>query len=75
MSIRTLPWHRCKPGESFFVPTLKPWYLAEQGVIQGKKILGAKTPIRYRVGVYKKQLGVLFTIAAHQTEASDMPPQ
>ena len=62
MNRLNLPWHRCKPGESFFVPSLQPWLLATAGIKQGKKVLGSTAPIRARVGAHNGMLGVLFTL-------------
>ena len=77
MNRLTLPWHRCKPGESFFVASLQPWLLATAGIKQGKKVLGSAAPIRARVGAYNGALGVLFTVkpTRHSEPPSDIASQ
>ena len=61
-ALHEYPWHRCKPGYSFFIPTLDPWTVGVQGVQYGRKALGKNTPISFKVGVYDGMLGVMFTV-------------
>lgn len=56
------PWYRCKAGESFFVPALDTARTVVDGMHAGRRQLGNKAPIRYRVGAHKGMLGVLFTV-------------
>ena len=63
---KTFPWYRCKPGESFFVPTLEPQKIALLGIQEGRRQLGRLTPLRYKMGVYNKLLGVMFTVPRHR---------
>lgn len=57
------PWLRCRPGDSFFVPSLDPYRTVQQGMRQAANIYGVKMTVkpRYKVGIYKGLLGVLFT--------------
>lgn len=56
------PWHRCVPGESFFVPSLDPYRTMLTGLNQAGIQLGLRARVRCRPGVYKGHLGVLFTV-------------
>lgn len=56
------PWHRCKAGESFFVPSLDPHRTMVEGLGEGYRVLGRKTFLRAKAGAYKGKLGVVFTL-------------
>ena len=58
------PWLRCRPGDSFFVPSLDPYRTAMDGVSAAVSQMGPYSRYRYRVGIYKGHLGVLFTFPA-----------
>jgi len=55
------PWHRCKPGESFFIPTLNPQLVRVRGMEVGTQLLGQEG-LRSRIGVHDGMLGVLFSV-------------
>lgn len=66
MSKRTsdedFPWRRCQPGEYFFVASVDPYGTIQAGLRAGVHQLGRRAKLRYKVGVYKGLLGVLFTL-------------
>lgn len=63
------PWHRLRPGESFFVASLAPYRTAQEGLRVGLSLYGRKANLKYRAGVYKGVLGVLFTLPAKRPPA------
>ena len=56
------PWHRCKPGESFFVPALDPYPVIEAGLMLGSKYCRLSQPPRAKFCIYQGVLGVMFTM-------------
>ena len=64
------PWHRCKPGDSFFVLSLDPKRTAFVGLQAGIRALGRRTPLSARPGIYQGCLGVLFTLPASRQQSS-----
>jgi hypothetical protein len=55
------PWHRQRPGESFFVPTLDPDETMRQGLVIGRAHHGQRAMLRAKFGIVQGTLGVLFT--------------
>jgi len=55
------PWHRQRPGESFFVPTLQPYEVMREGLYIGHLHHGHSARLKARFGVVQGQLGVLFS--------------
>lgn len=56
------PWHRCKPGESFFVPALNPRRVMETGLVLGNQYCTLSSPPRAKFCIYQGMLGVMFTM-------------
>ena len=56
------PWHRCMPGESFFVPTLHPSAVIEAGLLVGLQYCQLRQPPRAKFCIYDGILGVMFTM-------------
>lgn len=55
------PWHRTRPGESFFVPCLDPMQVAWEGRKQAADYFG--TPcVKATPCIYKGLLGVMFKL-------------
>jgi hypothetical protein len=62
-AFETFPWLRCRPGESFFVPSLTPYDTMHRGLCFGQQVLGFKEKLEARPGSYRGRLGVLFSVA------------
>lgn len=64
MASEEFHWLRYKAGESFFVPSLDPYRTALAGVRAAARQRGLRPggTARYKVGIYKGLLGVLFTV-------------
>ena len=63
------PWHRCKPGESFFVPALDPYPVIEEGLMLGMQYCTLRAPPRARFCIYQGVLGVMFTMPGRAAKA------
>ena len=56
------PWRRTPPKGFFFVPTLKPREVYLEGLRYGHEVLGNRAVIQGAIGIYRKRLGVMFTV-------------
>lgn len=59
-------WRSLKQGQSFFIASLRPEETAKKGMSAAIRVFGFSTRPRYRVGIYKGRLGVLFTLRSRQ---------
>ena len=57
-------WERRKAGESFFIPTLRPYELLHEGMVSAKRFYGSKCRVKAAVGIHSGLLGVMFTVPA-----------
>ena len=55
------PWHRCAPGEAFFIPSLDLVRTAREGMRAARDVIKSGDA-SYRVGIYNDQLVVLFSV-------------
>ncbi len=55
------PWHRCRAGESFFIPTLNPFPVISEGLRLGNIRYGFSKPPKAKFVIFRGQLGVMFT--------------
>jgi hypothetical protein len=61
-SSERFPWHRCMPGESFFVPTLNPLPVIQEGLRVGHEYYSINRGLRALFVIHDGLLGVLFTL-------------
>lgn len=62
-------WQQRRAGESFFVPTLRPYELRHEGLLSAKKFYGSKCRVKAAVGIHSGLLGVMFTVPVLREKA------
>ena len=59
------PWHTCRPGESFFVPSLDPERTRQIGMSIATDVLGGRACVA-RLGIHNGMLGVMFSVKSRR---------